>query len=41
MKTQNFPGMDFCQKQVSGIHFYLRDIEINPPPPPPEIDLLW
>ena len=23
MKTQNLLGMDFCQKQVSGIHFEL------------------
>ena len=32
MKTQNLPGMHFCQKQVSGIHFYLPGIELNEPP---------
>ena len=32
MKTQNFVGMDFCQKQVSGIHFDLPGIEIRNPP---------
>ena len=26
MKTQNLLGMDFCQKQVSGIHFDLPGI---------------
>ena len=29
MKTQIFLGMDFCQKQVSGIHFELPGIELN------------
>ena len=29
MKTQNLLGMDFCQKQVSGIHFYLPGIEFK------------
>ena len=28
MKTQNLLGMDFCQKQVSGIHFELPGIEL-------------
>ena len=28
MKTQNLLGMDFCQKQVSGIHFDLPGIEL-------------
>ena len=32
MKTQNFLGMDFCQKQVSGIHFDLPGIEFKEPP---------
>ena len=32
MKTQNLLGMDFCQKQVSGIHFGLRGIELEKPP---------
>ena len=32
MRTQNLFGMDFCQKQVSGIHFDLPGIEINNPP---------
>ena len=31
MKTQNLLGKDFCQKQVSGIHFHLPGIEINNP----------
>ena len=29
MKTQNLLGMDFCQKQVSGIHFELPGIEFK------------
>ena len=32
MKTQNLLGMDFCQKQVSGIHFQLPGIELKKPP---------
>ena len=32
MKTQNLLGMDFCQKQVSGIQFDLPGIELNNPP---------
>ena len=32
MRTQNILGMDFCQKQVFGIHFYLLGIEIKNPP---------
>ena len=32
MRTQNLLGMDFCQKQVSGIHFDLPGIEIRKPP---------
>ena len=32
MRTQNFLCMDFCQKQVSGIHFDLPGIEIKNPP---------
>ena len=32
MRTQNLLGMDFCQKQVSGILFDLRGIEIKNPP---------
>ena len=32
MKTHNLLGMDFCQKQVSGIHFELPGIEIKEPP---------
>ena len=32
MRTQNLLGMDFCQKQVSGIHFDLPGIEIKNPP---------
>ena len=32
MKTQNLLGMDFCQKQVSGIHFELPGIELKKPP---------
>ena len=32
MKTQNLFGMDFCQKQVSGIHFDLPGIELKNPP---------
>ena len=31
MKTQNLVGMDFCQKQVSGIHFDLPGIELKEP----------
>ena len=32
MRTQNLFGMDFCQKQVSGILFDLPGIEIKNPP---------
>ena len=32
MKTQNLLGMDFCQKQASGIHFDLPGIELKNPP---------
>ena len=32
MKTQNLLGMDFCQKQVSGIHFELPGFELKEPP---------
>ena len=32
MRTQNLLGMDFCQKQVSGIHFDLPGSEIKNPP---------
>ena len=32
MKTQNLLGMDFCQKQVSRIHFDLPGIELKEPP---------
>ena len=32
MKTQNLLGIDFCQKQVSGIHFDLPGIELKEPP---------
>ena len=32
MKTQNLLGMDFCQNQVSGIHFELPGIELREPP---------
>ena len=32
MRTQNLLEMDFCQKQVSGIHFDLPGIEIKNPP---------
>ena len=31
-KTQNLLAMEFCQKQVSGIHFDLPVIEIKNPP---------
>ena len=31
MRTQNLLGMDFCQKQVSGIYFDLPGIEIKNP----------
>ena len=31
-KIQNLLGMDFCQKQVSGIHFELPGIELKEPP---------
>ena len=31
MKTQNLLGMDFCQKQVSGIHFDLPGIQLKEP----------
>ena len=32
MRTQNLPGMVFCQKQVSGSHFDLPGVEIKKPP---------
>ena len=32
MKTQNLLDVDFCQKQVSGIHFDLPGIELKKPP---------
>ena len=32
MKTQKLLGMDFCQKQVSGIHFDLPGIALKEPP---------
>ena len=32
MKTQNLLGIDFCQKQVSGIHLDLAGIELKEPP---------
>ena len=32
MRIQNLLGMDFCQKQVSGVHFDLPGIEIKNPP---------
>ena len=32
MKTQNLLGMDFCQKQVSGIHFDLPGVVLKEPP---------
>ena len=32
MKTQNLLGMEFCQKQVSAIHFDLPGIELKEPP---------
>ena len=32
MEKQNLLGMDFRQKQVSGIHFDLRGIELKNPP---------
>ena len=32
MKTQNLLGMNFCRKQVSGIHFELAGIELKEPP---------
>ena len=32
MKTRNLLGMDFCQKQISGIHFDLPGIELKNPP---------
>ena len=32
MKTQNLLGMDFRQKQVSGIHLDLLGIELKEPP---------
>ena len=32
MKTQNLLGMNFCQKQLSGIHFELPSIELKEPP---------
>ena len=37
MKTQNLLGMDFRQKQVSGIHFDLPGIELKNAP---QINLL-
>ena len=32
MKTANLLGVDFCQKQVSGVHFDLPGIELKEPP---------
>ena len=32
MKTQNLLGMDFCQEQISGIHFDLPGIALKVPP---------
>ena len=32
MKTQNLLGLDFCQRQVSGIRFDLPGIELKEPP---------
>ena len=32
MKTQKLLGMDFCQKEVTGIHFDLPGIELKEPP---------
>ena len=32
MRTQNLLGMDFCQKQISGIHFDLPGIELKERP---------
>ena len=32
MNTKNLLGMDFCQKQVSGIHFDIPGIELKEPP---------
>ena len=32
MRTQNLLGMDFCQKQVSGIHFDLPGMKLKKPP---------
>ena len=32
MKTQSLQGMDFCQKQISDIHFDLPGIELKKPP---------
>ena len=32
MRTQNLLGMEFCQRQVSGIHFELPGIELKEPP---------
>ena len=31
MRNQNLLGIDFCQKQISGIQFYLPGIEIKNP----------
>ena len=31
MRTQNLLGMDFCQRQISGIHFDLAGVEIKEP----------
>ena len=31
MKTQGFLGMEFCQKQVSGVHFDLQRLELKNP----------
>ena len=32
VKSRNILGMDFCQKQVSGIHFDLSGTELKEPP---------
>ena len=32
MKTQNLLGMDFCQQEISGIHFDLPGLELKNPP---------
>ena len=36
-RTQNFTGMNFCQKQVTGIHFDLPEIETKTFPSQPAI----